>query len=212
MVVFDSTFLAVFLHPDAGRANDSSGLPIPQLQERLAYLIQRLEKAKVRIVIPTPVLSEILVYAGASGPKIVETLTRSTVFKVMPFDELAAVEAALMTRAALNQGDKRGGVAATWAKVKFDRQIVAIAKVAKVSMIYSDDHDVHAHAATENIPTTSLAELPIRPEKAQAELDLASSATQEQLDLKVGRPEESEELADEHDIDPPEETQEQGAG
>jgi hypothetical protein len=203
MVVFDSTFLAVFLYPDAGRASDSSGLPIPQLQERLAYLVQRLEKAKVRIVIPTPVLSEILVYAGAAGPKIVETLTRSTVFKVMPFDELAAVEAALMTRAALNQGDKRGGVNATWAKVKYDRQIVAIAKIAKVSMIYSDDNDVRVHADKESIPTTKLAELPMPPEKAQAELELAApAAPQEELDLKA--PTGSEEIADDLEIEPEE--------
>jgi hypothetical protein len=41
---------------------------------------------------------------------------------------------------------------ATWAKVKFDRQIVAIAKVEKASMVYSDDEDVRKLAAAEGIP------------------------------------------------------------
>jgi hypothetical protein len=199
MVVFDSTILVVLLHPEAGRANDSSALPIAQLQERIAYLVQRLERAKVRIVIPTPVLAEILVYAGVAGPRIVETLTRSTVFKVMPFDELAAVESAIITRAALDQGDKRGGLSATWAKVKFDRQIVAIAKVAKATMIYSDDDDVRALAAVENIPVTSLAELPIPPETAQPELDLAPPSKQ-QSDTA---PTVGDETTDETDTDVP---------
>jgi hypothetical protein len=46
-----------------------------------------------------------------------------------------------MTRAAVDAGDKRVGSDATWAKVKFDRQIVAIAQVRRATAIYSDDAD-----------------------------------------------------------------------
>jgi hypothetical protein len=78
-----------------------------------------------------------------------------------------------MTKAAIDRGDKRGGVAAAWAKIKFDRQIVAIAKVFNVSNIYSDDEDVRALAAPENISVISLAELPLPPAKSQSEMQLA---------------------------------------
>lgn len=181
MVVFDATILLLLLRPNAGRPVDSNGDPIPDIQERLNYLIQRLEATKTRIIIPTPVLSEVLVHAGAAGPDTLETLTRSTVFKIEPFDTKAAVEAALMTKAAIDHGDKRGGVAAAWAKVKFDRQIVAIGKVFNVTMIYSDDADVRALAEAENIPVTSLAGLPLAPQTSQMEMQLAPPT--EQADL-----------------------------
>ena len=102
MVIFDATMLLLLLRPNSGRPTDSSGNPITEVEERLAYLVQRLERARIRIIVPTPVLSEILVHAGSAGPQIVETLTRSTVFRVVPFDTLAAVEAALLT-----SGDSR---------------------------------------------------------------------------------------------------------
>jgi hypothetical protein len=77
--------------------------------------------------------------------------------------------------------NKKGGVAAAWAKVKFDRQIVAIAKVFKVSMIYSDDGDVRALAKPERIPVTRLEELPVRPATPQTEMQLVPR--KEQTDL-----------------------------
>ena len=181
MVVFDATLLLLLLRPNAGRPVDSSGNPIPAIQERLNHLVQRLEARKTRIIIPTPALSEVLVHAGAAGPDILATLTRSTVFKVEPFDTKAAVEAALMTKAAIDSGNKRSGLAATWAKVKFDRQIVAIAKVFAVSAIYSDDPDVRALAAAENIPVISLAELPLPSPKSQMEIQLAPPTEQPDL-------------------------------
>ena len=71
-----------------------------------------------------------------------------------------------MTRAAIDAGDKRSGSEATWAKIKFDRQIVAIAKVAKATAIYSDDADMRTIAAAEDIAVVGLAELPLPPEKS----------------------------------------------
>jgi hypothetical protein len=53
------------------------------------------------------------------------------VFYVVPFDTLAAIELAVMTRNALAAGDKRAGSKESWAKVKFDRQIAAIARVTR---------------------------------------------------------------------------------
>jgi monoamine oxidase len=193
MVVFDATLLLLLLRSNVGRPIDSSGNPIVDIQERLNHLVQRLEARRTRIIIPTPALSEVLVHAGAAGPEILETLTRSTVFKVEPFDTKAAVEAALMAKAAIDSGDKRSGLAATWAKVKFDRQIVAIAKVFAVSAIYSDDADVRALAAAENIPVISLAELPLPPLKSQMEIPLAPPVEQPDLLSQEGEPSDIEE-------------------
>ena len=60
-----------------------------------------------------------------------------------------------------------------WAKVKYDRQIIAIARVAQASAIYSDDKGIQALAKAADIQVIGLADLPLPPETAQGELPLA---------------------------------------
>ena len=87
-----------------------------------------------------------------------------------------------MTRAAIASGGKKGESSkASWAKVKYDRQIVAIAKVAQATAIYSDDDDVKSIGKSVGIPVISFAELPLPPEAAQKELPLAAAAPVEPL-------------------------------
>jgi transposase-like protein len=68
---------------------------------------------------------------------------------------------------ALDSRIKRDWVEATWAKVNFDRQIVAIAKVEPVSALYSTDNDVHAFAKLMGVPCFHLADLPLPAEDPQ---------------------------------------------
>jgi len=56
--------------------------------------------------------------------------------------------------------------------VKYDRQIVAVAKVCGATTIYSDDKDVRTLAKTVKIDVIGLADLPLPPEKAQMDLEL----------------------------------------
>jgi hypothetical protein len=53
------------------------------------------------------------------------------------------------------------------AKIKFDRQIVAIAKVTGATVIYSDDKNLRNFATANNIATVKLAELPLPAEDLQ---------------------------------------------
>ena len=141
-------------------------------RERIEHLIQKLEKARSKIIVPTPALSEILVRAGpAASQEIVEKLNRLAVFRVESFDARAAIEVAAMTRNALEgTGNKRGKATGPWAKIKYDRQIVAVAKVARATTIYSDDADIRSIAAAEDIPVVGLAELPLPDEARQPDL------------------------------------------
>ena len=76
-----------------------------------------------------------------------------------------------MTRDAMAAGNKQGGAQGTWAKVKYDRQIVATAKVEAADTIYSDDNDVQKLAAQAGLAVIGVAELPLPPEMAQGRLD-----------------------------------------
>jgi hypothetical protein len=172
MVVIDATTLLLMLRPGTPIPNGPNGVPIDRPKERIDYLVQRLNNAKAKIIIPTPALSEALVHAGTeASQKIVEYLQKFSVFRTEAFDNRAAIEVAAMTRQAIGRGNKRGKATGdTWAKVKYDRQIVAIAKVNGATTIYSDDDHIKTLGRQAKIEVVSLADLPLPPEKAQLEL------------------------------------------
>ncbi len=161
MVVFDTTMALLLLRPGTNPPLDpATGNPVEHAEARIALLVETLEKARTRIIIPAPVLAELLVRAGAGAAELVARLTRSAAFRIVPFDTRAAIEVADMTRAALYGGDKRGAVDAPWNKIKFDRQIVAIAKVVGASAIYSDDRQLRAFGERQGLTVVGLADLP----------------------------------------------------
>jgi len=164
IVLFDATFLMLFLDP---RIMDGIGA-----NPKVDHLVDTLDKARSRIIVPTPALSELLVGAKDAAPAYLDIISGSRFFRIEPFGTKAAVEAADMTRSAIAMGDKRGGVDSTWQKVKFDRQIVAIAKVAGCETVYSDDEDVRRFAEQVAIPTVMLAQLPDPPIPPQLEMHL----------------------------------------
>lgn len=168
MVVIDATMLLLLLRPDAGVPLDpATGAPVTDFQERLSHWIERMEAAGTTIIIPAPALSEALVRAGKAAPRIIERIKEFAVFQIAPFDTLEAIEVAEMTRAAIDAGDKRGGVSASWAKIKYDRQIVAIARVAQATTIYSDDDEIRTFGERAGLAVVGLAALPLPPKPDQ---------------------------------------------
>ena len=149
-----------------------TGETVAGVNERMALLVSDLEKRKEKIIVPTPALSELLVRAGTAGPEYLDILGKSAAFKIVDFDQRAAVEVAAAIREALDGGDKKAGSLGTWAKVKFDRQILAIAKVEGASVIYSDDGDIARFAKNSGIQVIPIRDLPLPPEDPQKSLPL----------------------------------------
>jgi predicted nucleic acid-binding protein len=152
-VIFDASYLIPLLDPRVKGISDNP---------RVNHLFATLEKAKAKIIIPTPALSEVLIGAGDAAPKYLEIINRSARFKVVPFGERAAVEAAAAHREAIDVGNKKEGDI-SWAKIKFDRQIMAIAKVEGADCIYSDDRDLVRLGQKDGIPVVTLDQLPDPP-------------------------------------------------
>jgi hypothetical protein len=177
MVVIDATMLLLLLRPGTSAPANPDGSLIVRPKERIDYLVQQLDKSKTKIIVPSPALSEILVRAGTEASQsIIDHLQKYAVFRIEPFDTRAAIEVAAMTRNAIDGGKKRGITTATWAKIKYDRQIVAIAKVARASTIYSDDGDIANIAARANLKVIGLADLPLPPQADQHEMELTGAA------------------------------------
>lgn len=189
MVVIDATFLLLMLRPETPVPPGPNGLPIDSPRERIDHLLYELDKTRTRIIIPTPALAEALVRAGAAASQqIVEELQKYSVYQVQPFDSRAAIEVAAMSRAAMATGKKKGDSNATWAKVKYDRQIVAIAKVNSATTIYSDDKDIASLGKQANIGVIGLAALPLPPPATPKTLDMFSSANQKTLGARIDDP------------------------
>ena len=177
MVLIDANTLLLLINPDAAVPNDASGKQITFAKERVDGLIQDLSKQKQKIIIPTPVLSEVFVRTDYnSAISYVEKFKKDRNFRVEPFCDRAALEVALMTRKAIGNGDKRDGSSETWAKVKYDRQIIAIAAVHRVKTIYSDDGNLSSFAISNGFKVIGIGELPIPIENAQLDLIPISNA------------------------------------
>lgn len=160
-VAFDAVTLSALFHPEAEYPS-----PIDRIPERLRLLVEELEAANAKILVPTPVLSEFLVLADEDGPAYLAEMQSNDVFEVQPFDTVAAIEAARVQAKAMSDGDKRSGTEQRWQVVKVDRQFVAIAKVHGVKTIYSDDKDVRKLAQQAGMVCKGVADLPAPPPAA----------------------------------------------
>lgn len=183
IVVFDTSVLLLAIHPDAAPpADPETKVPLEHAKQRVDYLIRKLQKNRSKVVIPAPALSELLVHAGSAVNSYVSKL-QQTPFSVAPFDTRAAIECADAVR---KYGVKGKGPNNTRAKIKFDRQIVAIAQVARAETIYSDDADIYAYGSKAGIKVVRSFELEMDPDDRQHKLDL-ESACAEPAELENGK-------------------------
>jgi predicted nucleic acid-binding protein len=160
MVLFDAGILIKLLDP---RTSDIQ-------RGKLDYLVSSLQKSKTKILIPTPALSEFYVKAD---PDVLASFKGRAAFIIVPFDEKAALECSISIAAALRSGSKKGVQAeASWQKIKFDHQIVAIAKTNRATTIYSEDGGLRKFAAALGLNAQCIDELPENPELKQQKLDL----------------------------------------
>ncbi len=171
MVVFDNAVLTLLLWDKAKAPEDpATGKPVEKCRERMELLVEQLHRARETIIIPTPVLSELLVVTGEDGLNYVYILQKVSVFRIESFDSRAAIELAEINRTILDAGEKRAGIKAPWNLIKLDRQIVAIAKVAGAHTIYTNDERLGNFAKRNGFQVIGVHDLPLPPEEKQADL------------------------------------------
>jgi hypothetical protein len=135
----------------------------------MAFLIKTLTAEKQRVMIGTPVLAEYLVKAGADKDKRFQAITKSPVFSVASFDTMAAVECAALEDKDIPKPRLVPG-GETKAKVKFDRQIIAIALVRGAKTIYTGDDGLASRARRSGLKAIMTWEIPLPPVDAQLPL------------------------------------------
>jgi predicted nucleic acid-binding protein len=166
IIAVDTNILLYFLDKNVRAPTDAStGEVIEDGSERIRQLVAEIEKAKGRIIVPTPVLAEILVKAGAAGPSWLAIMEKSAVFRIAEFDKRAAFEFAQLhidSLAKRKKGEEKRGI-------KFDDQILAISRINGATILYSDDKGIKSKS-TEKLKVVTLAEM--LPPKSDPQLNL----------------------------------------
>lgn len=157
MIVFDTTALSFLFIPGY-----VPSIPVKYGKERLEELVETMTANHDKVGIPAPALSEFLVACTEKQTDEFLKMVRSSAWlEILDFDTPAAVEVAIRTRKAIDAGDKKEGLTATNAKIKFDRQIVGIAIASHASKIISDDKDVKSLGERWGMEVLRIGDLPL---------------------------------------------------
>ena len=107
IVACDNTFLTLIFNPDSKPTpNPKTGYPIDYCKERVDELLDRHSREGNIILVATPCLTELLTSVPDLA-KVVDEITSSSAFLPASFDARSAVELAIVTQEARNNGDKK---------------------------------------------------------------------------------------------------------
>lgn len=161
MVAFDNTILSLLLFPDAVLQEGPDATPVDRARDRVTALVQEIADGGEQVLVPSPALAEVLATPECDMEEVLGALRGSAYIRIGDFDQRAAVELAIRLRAATATGDIREGQQTTKTKMKFDRQIVAIALTNGARILYSDDDGVRRFGEGSGLKVKRTSELPI---------------------------------------------------
>ena len=144
---------------------DARGKPvIDRAQDRIDFLVQTIgERRDNKIILPAPALAEFMLLAEDRYADYLTIIRRRAIFEIAGFDDPEAVELVEHWRKFGDRQKLKLGTPGTWAKLKYDRQIAAIAVTRRVERIYSTDQDLRKYAGDLNIKYLALSDLPLPP-------------------------------------------------
>lgn len=140
-IAFDNNILAWMLSDATSPPIDqSTGEAITEGKGRLIRLQKSIISGEIEpIIVPTPVLAEVFSAEPQALHKFLPLLNDPLAFSIAQFGLAAAIELSIINNEYFSSSDKRGGIDAPWQKIKTDRQIYAIAKLAGADAMYTDD-------------------------------------------------------------------------
>jgi len=164
-IIVDTNILIALMKKNSPRANllgEDGFTPVENLELRARALLDHIERSGGTIVIPTPVLAEYLL--GIDGEKNkhsqIAQISSMNCFEIISFEELAAIECSLLPSLhEFKQFAKQIDSNQTANKIRFDRQIISIAKANGINEIWSCDGEVIKKGREVGIEVKSIEEM-----------------------------------------------------
>ncbi|YCH28992.1 PIN domain-containing protein [Erwinia sp. D4-22] len=177
-IIVDTNILISLMKKNSPSANllgEDGFTIVDNLELRAKALLEHIERNGGTIVIPTPVLAEYLL--GIDGEKNkhaqVAQIYSMNCFEIIPFEELAAIECSLLpSLQEFKQFAKQIDSNQTANKIRFDRQIIAIAKANGITEVWSCDGEVIKKGREVGIEVRSIEEMRPMPLSDQFPLNL----------------------------------------
>lgn len=162
-IAFDNNILAWMLSDAANPPVDiTTGEFVTDGKARLRKLQASIDNGEIEpVVIPTPVIAEVFSVEPEAMKKFLPVLSDPLAFTIAPFGLAAAIELSIVNNEYFAGGDKKAGVNVSWQKIKTDRQIFSIAKVAGVEAIYTDDKSLTALCEARGMRVVHSWEIPL---------------------------------------------------
>lgn len=168
-ICIDSNCFAKLIDHATGELFDSKNQPITFSKQRLEHFIS---SNRPQIIVPAPVYSELLMISTVESKFLDEYLASNAEFIAAPYDVRAASVHAQIEKPLVQRGDKRGGRDENMNRLKFDRQILSIAKKYSVDLVITSDNGVVKDAMRYGIQTKCISTMDLPPDIKQPSLDL----------------------------------------
>lgn len=160
IVSVDSCLLTAIISGDCSLPTDpATQRPIPRAQEIIDYWFSTLSEQSTELVIPTPVLSEVLLRSGFGVRAAINELKKNRAVTIGSFAEREAIE---LAEANQKHGKPRKRDE-PWQKVKLDRQIAAVAKCWGVDVFFTMDKDLKTAAELMGLVVQAITDMPTPP-------------------------------------------------
>lgn len=167
-VVIDTSVLIFMADPSApAPLHPTTRKPVSHCRERVESLIEGLNDSSAVVIVPTPVLSELLIRAADRQQELLAVITGKRGVQVSPFDAMAAVENSQLRRSRRLAVAKQGE---TKKEVSFDLQVLAIARVNNADMVLTDDVNLRRRCVQSGMKVLGIADLPLSDAKRQIDL------------------------------------------
>ena len=164
MIVVDANFLVLFLDPDGAMPHIARG------KDRIQHYIAELSRDRTEIIVPAPVIAEIVAGRIDRIEDIVTILTRGRTFIVQPFDTIVAIQTGELIRQVQDSIPAENRSPGWKVAMKYDAMIAATARVRRAKAVCTDDAGIARYLRGSNIDVVQIADLPLPPEDPQGKL------------------------------------------
>lgn len=166
MIVVDANFLILLLDPEGAMGQIERG------KDRILHFIEALVRDRAEIIVPAPVIAELVAGRVERIEEIVTILTRTRGFSVQPFDTVTAIQTGELIREVQDTIPPDQRLPGWKVAMKYDAMIAATARVRRAKAVCTADVGMARYLRGSGIDVILIGDLPLPPEDPQGKLSV----------------------------------------